>query len=225
MNRPPFETGQVYHIYNRGTDKRKIFLDSADYMRFTNGLIEFNNENPSLNVRYKNSIGVPIHEVQPREKLVEIFAYCLMPNHYHLMLRQMKDNGISLFMKKVGTGYTMYFNMKEERSGALFQGRFKSVLIDRDEYLRYLPHYIHLNPVELSTPAWKERKTNKIKIQEILQSYRWSSYSEFAGTRKTPELLDVHTLKETYEPNGYRTSLDEWLDQFDLEPIQHILLD
>ncbi len=193
MNRQPFSTNAVYHVYNRGTEKRKIFLDHADWSRFLSNLQEFNDANPAMHWKYKES------EVQLRTPpLVQILAYCLMPNHYHLMLRQIHENGIPLFMQKLGTGYTNYFNQKNERSGALFQGRFKSVAVERDEYLGYLPHYIHLNPKEVVGENWR--------------TYPWSSYLAYIG-RPNPALSvdDFEFMLSLYEPTGYQHHLDEWL--------------
>lgn len=166
-----------------------------DRVRFIDCMYEFNDEKPALNWREKTPTPKS-PEVEPREKLVEILAYCLMPNHYHFMLRQIRNNGISRFMKKLGTGYTIYFNKKYERNGALFQGRFKSIPVDRDEYLRYLPHYIHLNPIELRAVNW--------------QTYRWSSYRDFID-QAASSLLNINSIKELYEPAGYKAACEEWI--------------
>ncbi|MDE2001122.1 MAG: transposase, partial [Patescibacteria group bacterium] len=129
-------TGNTYHVLNRGVDKRKIFLDESDYFRFIHDLFEFNDQNPINNVTYhfngrnnSKDLASPYigAERKPRKLLVEILAFCLMPNHYHLLLRPKLDNGISLFMRKLNMGYAKYFNQKYERNGTLFQGRYKSV--------------------------------------------------------------------------------------------------
>lgn len=207
MNRDPFETGGIYHIYNRGTDKRVVFLDHGDRVRFLDNLYEFNDEHPAANWRQKES-----PEVRPREKLVEIISYCLMPNHFHLMVRQIQDGGITLFMRKLGTGYTMYFNKKYDRSGALFQGKFKSVFVDKDVYLKYLPHYIHLNPSELPSMDWR--------------NYRWSSCGAFLDSTNKPLLLDLDFIDPLYEPMGYKISLEEWArDKENLAQISGLILD
>ncbi|MFA7192469.1 MAG: transposase, partial [Candidatus Paceibacterota bacterium] len=143
--------GEIYHIYNRGVDKRDIFMDDEDRVRFIHDLYEFNSTNPAPNLndylkRGKvNNLEVGLPEIQrkPRELLVEILAFCMMDNHFHLMIRPVSENGITEFMRKIGTGYTNYFNKKYERNGALFQGKFKSVHIEKDAHLMYLPIYIH----------------------------------------------------------------------------------
>ena len=139
-----FANGEFFHIYNRGVDKRIIFTDKYDVNRFFKSLIEFNVVDP-IGSLYENSF----HQLggstaKLMEKLVNIIAYCLNPNHYHLILEQLVDGGISEFMKRIG-GYTWYFNHKYERSGALFQGRFKSVHIDSNEYLLHVSAYVNLN--------------------------------------------------------------------------------
>src|SRR3989344_6026710 len=123
MKKPQFTTDAFYHIYNRGVEKRKIFLDKDDHFRFIHDLFEFNDEAYALNIYYKLP-SLTSYEVQPRKMskrklLVEIIAFCLMPNHFHLLLRQNADSGIVRFMQKLGTGYTMYFNQKYQRVGGL----------------------------------------------------------------------------------------------------------
>ena len=147
-----FANGEYYHVYNRGTDKRDVFLDDADYLRFLLCLREFNCIEPigslyEKSLRDKNANGgsTSTVEIEPQKALVEIVCYCLNSNHYHFILKQVAENGISKFIQKVGTGYTMFFNKKNERSGSLFQGRFKSIYIDSNEYLLYLSVYVNGN--------------------------------------------------------------------------------
>lgn len=138
----PLVEGERYHVYNRGADKRDIFLSKKDYLRFYRSLELFNSIEPVTNFEFaqvhrkKNSIS---------PKLVKIIAYCLLPNHFHLILEQVAPNGISEFLKRVSGGYTSYFNLQQERSGVLLQGRFKRVLIDSDEQFNYLLVYVNEN--------------------------------------------------------------------------------
>ena len=145
MRKTEFANGECYHAYNRGVEKREIFLDDFDYMRFLQSLDEFNRIDPIGSI-YEQSFrdtGVALgHEVS---KLVEIIAYCLNPNHYHLILRQLEDRGIEKFMHKVGMGYAKYFNHKYKHSGVLFQGGFQAIHIDSNEYLLYLSVYVNKN--------------------------------------------------------------------------------
>ena len=147
-----FQIGEFYHIYNRGTDKREIFSDIYDHERFLLSLKEFNNIEPTGSLRLvkirKEFTGESNENSDNRcptpeasgvgHLLVEIIAYSLLPNHFHLLLKQKVENGVSEFMKRIGGGYTNYYNKKHNRSGSLFQGKFKAVHIDSQNYLEYI---------------------------------------------------------------------------------------
>jgi putative transposase len=169
QRREPFVTGEYYHIFNRGVEKRDIFSCSKDYSRFLDSIVDFNTNLSSWKIK---DIKISQVEDRPRleefgEKLVEVIAYCLNPNHFHLILKQEKDGGIAVFMKKVLTGYAMYFNKKYDHSGVLFQGRFKSVLITSNEQLLYVSVYVNCNSeVHNIAPA---------------KSYQWCSFGEYRG--------------------------------------------
>ncbi len=122
MRKIQFVNNQFYHVFNRGVEKRKIFLDEKDYLRFIHDLYELNNVGAVLNVNFRfQKYGGPASiEDKPRERLVDIVSFCLMPNHFHFILKQVSDNGIARFMQKIGTAYAMYFNQKYKRSGVLF---------------------------------------------------------------------------------------------------------
>lgn len=199
MKQPPFLNSQIYHIYNRGVDKRKIFMDNQDYFQFINDLLEFNDKNPSNYLKQK------VQEVEPprrerggnsdsksKEPLIEILSFVLMPNHYHLILMQKEDAGISKFMQKLGTGYTMYINEKYKRNGSLFQGRFKAKLIKHDNHLLYLPFYIHLNPIKLI-----EKNLPFTKKWEFIKNYKWSSLKDYIGEKNFPSIINKKFLSET----------------------------
>jgi len=205
MQKPQFVNNEFYHIYNRGVEKRNIFLDEKDYFRFIHDLFEFNDENLTLNTNYylkkdkiggeggESIIGVQLPyikaEREPRKLLVSILGFCQMPNHYHLILRQRKEGGIVRFMQKLGTGYTNYFNQKQERVGPLFQGRFKAVHINQEEHLQHLFFYVHFNSLDLIEPAWREGKINDYqKTIKFLDSYRWSSYLDYIGKHNFPSV-------------------------------------
>ena len=140
-----FAIGEHYHIYNRGVDKRITFTDEYDIRRFFQSMVEFNTVKP-IGSLYENSF-LQLGGETPKlgEKLVNIIAYCLNPNHFHLILEQLVEGGISEFMKRLGGGYTGYFNKKYTRSGSLFQGVFKDVHIDTNEYLLHVSSYVNLN--------------------------------------------------------------------------------
>ncbi|MBU1913181.1 MAG: transposase, partial [Candidatus Omnitrophica bacterium] len=119
----------------------------------------------------------------------------LMPTHFHLILKQLIDKGISKFMHKLGTGYVNYFNEEQKRTGALFEGRFKSILIENDEYLMHLSRYIHLNCIDLVEPKWKENGIkNWENASEFLRNYKWSSYLDYIGRDNVPSVIDNEFL-------------------------------
>ena len=138
----PLVTNERYHIYNRGVDKRNIFIDKFDYIRFYQSLAYFNTIEATQNFRLAK-----YHHTKQHKRLVEIEAYCLLPNHYHMILKQTHDSGVSEFMKRVSAGYTGYFNDKHKRSGSLFQGVFKRVHIENDALYSYLFSYVNENHV------------------------------------------------------------------------------
>jgi putative transposase len=211
-----FAPEEYYHLYNRGTDKRHIFLDKADHMRF-------------ISLLYLCNSGIPIHRsdlgknaaktIFTREKetaLVDIGAYCLMPNHFHILLREQSEGGISMFIQKLSTAYVMYFNKRYLRKGALFEGRFKSKHVSRDVYLKYLFAYIHLNPIGIIDKDWKEHRiSSKAVAKEFLQSYKYSSYLDYAQNAEIrPESAILNKLafpKYFEEKNDFNTYLKDWM--------------
>lgn len=144
-NRESFVVGEHYHVFNRGVDKRIIYTDSYDIRRFLKSMIEFNVVDP-IGSLYENSFReANVQTTVPEERLVNITAYCLNPNHFHMILEQLLEGGISEYMKRLSGGYTCYFNNKYDRSGVLFQGRYKSAHIDSNEYLLHASAYVNLN--------------------------------------------------------------------------------
>ena len=149
------------------------------------------------------------------EPLVSISAYCLMPNHFHLLIREIRDGGISKFMQKLTTAYTMYFNIKNERTGALLEGGFKARHADTDEYLKYLISYIHLNPVKLIDPKWKEEGIADTQhAKTYLEQYPYSSYLDYLGKERVQgKILDRASLPEYFESvKDFESNLAEWLN-------------
>jgi putative transposase len=227
--------GGIYHVLNRGVDKRKIFMDDNDYLRFIHDLFEFNDENPAFNVghNFKNQyidVGRQyIESRKPRKFLVEILAFCLMPNHYHLLLRAKRENGLENFIKKINGGYAKYFNNKYKRSGALFQGKYKSVLVKDESHFIHLPYYIHLNPLDLVAPEWRERNilTSDVnKIVKFLEGYRWSSYLDYIGKKNFPSVTQREFLNEFFGgPEQYRKDTIKWLREMDWEAIKDVVLE
>ncbi len=237
-NRDKPITGKFYHVYNRGVEKRIIYPEEKDYVRFIHNLYEFNDTNPSdkYYVNQYSEVGLPYIEKlrdkqesnkKPRDFLVNILVFCLMPNHYHLLLKQVKDEGITEFMRKIGTGYTNYFNLKNDRVGPLFQGKYKAVLIEEDEHFNYLPNYIHLNPLELIEPNWKEGKLNNInRAVNFLESYRWSSYLDYIGKKNFPSLTQREFLSDNYQdPDEYKREVKDWLMEIEIDSIRDLTIE
>ena len=204
------ETEELYHIYNRGVEKRKIFQNSSEYKRFLVLLYIANNDQP---LHIKDFGSIPIEEIfrQNRGKpLVAIGAYCLMPNHFHLLITPLVDGGISKFMLKLQTGYSMYFNKKNERVGPLFQGTFKSSHIADDLYLKYIYSYIHLNPAKLKNPNWKtQSKSFLSQLKNFIAKYPYSSLQEYISSNYkiiNPKLFPV----EKEDIIDYKSIIDDF---------------
>lgn len=146
-----FGNEEIYHIYNRGTDKRPIFSNMADVGRFIESMQLMNSISPIKGIKH-------FHQKKNQEEsepLVEILAYSLLDNHFHLLLKQTAPDGISKFMHRLGSGYTTYFNLKHNRSGSLFQGPFKAKHIDSDAYLAHVTAYVHANHYVHRFKGWK----------------------------------------------------------------------
>lgn len=174
-----FIEGEFYHLYNRGVDKRVIFTCQNDYERFLALLYLCNSKQE---VRMNNLATTSLESrlrIKRTEPLVAIGAFCLMPNHFHLLCTPYSSEGLSQFMKKLQTGYSMYFNIKYERSGSLFEGPFKDKHVLDDSYLKYLFSYIHLNPAKLINPRWKESKEIDDRLLRFIETYPYSSYSAY----------------------------------------------
>lgn len=161
-----FITGEYYHIFNRGVEKITIFPHGSDYWRFVKSLKQFNTAEPAYKIDRLNKKGIALDS----KPYVEIIAYCINPNHFHLLLRQVEERGVTEFMRKLGTGYTMYFNKRYERSGVLFQGKFKFTHMDRNEQLLYTSAYVNFNS-EIHGIAKAEK-------------YRWCSMPEYLSGEK-----------------------------------------
>jgi len=231
MRKVVFTNGHYYHVYNRGVEKRDIFMDEKDYFRFIHDLYEFNDRNHvlNLNFRFKSNYGAPssivLEKKKERELLVEIICFCLMPNHFHLILKQLIDGGISLFMQKLA-GYVYYFNLKYQRIGPLFQGKFKAIEIDNENYLLHLSRYIHLNPLELIEPDWKEKGIrNWQKAIKFLESYRWSSYLDYLGIKNFPSLIQRDLINNYFKnPADYKNFIINFLPK-DFNKIKDLLIE
>lgn len=197
-----FALGEFYHLYNRGTDKRIIFIDKKDYEHFLFLMYIFNT---SKNIELRN-----IDKGFDRgETIVDIGLYTLMPNHFHILVREKIDGGISKYMLKLMTSYSMYFNDKYKRTGKLCEGTFKSTYVNNDKYLKYLYSYIHLNPAKLIDKNWRENKaTNRDKLLSYVFSYPYSSLAEYSKGK-------FNILNPREFPGYFKKSIDHKKDLFE----------
>ena len=208
-----FAPGEFYHLYNRGTDKRQIFSCLADYKRFILLLLLCNQKRPVI-VKIQGRTLEEATQSRIGDPLVDIVSYCLMPNHFHIIAREIDSGGISKFIQKVITGYTIYFNQRYERSGVLFQGKFKAKHIHDDRYLSYLISYVHPNPIKLLEPRWKTEGISDLNdAEEYLESYRYSSYKDYRGqTRPESMIVNMSALPEYFtSPKDFKTHVTQWL--------------
>jgi len=204
LRKQAFVIDEYYHLYNRGTEKRIIFLDKQDYSHFLY-LMYICNTEKSITLR---SIG---EFFERGETIVNIGAFCLMPNHFHILVREKIENGISTYMRKLLTGYSMYFNKKYKRTGKLYESVFKSIHIDKDTYLKYIYSYIHLNPAKLIDKNWRENKNkNTTRLLEYVFSYLYSSMKEYKDSKFriiNPAQFPAYFKK----PIDHKKELFEWL--------------
>jgi len=224
-------TGEIYHIYNRGVEKRDVFLSDKDYFRFVHDLFEFNDIHPTINLSFHfdetKEVGLPKIKRRERKLLVELMAFCLMPNHFHFIVRQKRDSGITEFMRKLGTGYTNYFNQKYERVGPLFQGKYKFVHLKNEAHFIYLPYYLHLNPLDLKFKNWQaEIIKNRKEALKFLENYRWSSFPDYISIKNFPSVTQRDFLSDLLgEPKQHKKSISDLLKNPNLEKIQDITLE
>lgn len=195
----PFDVGEWYHCYNRSIDKRISFDDTRDYHRFLELLYLANDQLP---LRYDSLANRKFEEILnlPRgKKLVAVGAFCLMPNHFHLVLKEISQGGITTFMRKIGTAYTMYFNARHERMGNLFLKPFQSRHVSTDHHFQHLISYVHCNPTVLYEPKWKTtRVVDPQFLGERVAAYPYSSLSVHAGaSTPTSAILDAETFSVT----------------------------
>lgn len=201
--------GEYYHIFNRGVAKMNVFTNSFDYRRFLKTIQYYQVEGPKPRFSIFSS---STQSLNTNKKVISLITYCLMPNHFHLLVRQEKDGGISEFVSKLVNSYTKYFNTKYNRVGPLFQGQFKAVHIENNEQLLHVHRYIHLNPVVSY-------------LQKHLEDYKWSSYSEYVS-QTTGMCMKEVILAQFSSTEEYTEFIQNQIDYGrSLEIIKHQLLD
>lgn len=232
VQRPLLVNDEFYHIILRGVGDSLIFKDVNDYYRGIFSIYEFNTsklveirKRREERKREKASGGpTPADE---RDLLVEVLAFCFMPNHVHLLLKQLKDNGISQFMQKVGTGYAVYFNKKYNRKGHLFN-KFKAVPIKSDDQLKNVFTYIHCNPISLIEPNFKEAGIKSAKETiKFLEGYKWSSYRDYVGMKNFSSVTERKILSEIMgNERGCKEAIEHWVNhKEELNSIGQIVLE
>lgn len=201
MVNPPFANESYYHIYNRGVEKRLTFLDRRDYLRFLETLNYYRKSPQPMKLSDFRRGTIQYKKLKKQNELIKILSYCLMPNHYHLLVQQLYEGGIIEFIRKVADSYTRYFNTKHERIGPLFQGKFKAKIIESDEYLLQVSKYIHRNSFPL--PMWEGKV------------YPYSSYEYYLSGEQHPfcdtEFISGYFSK-TNPKLSYQSFVEEALD-------------
>ncbi|HET8581129.1 MAG TPA: transposase [Candidatus Paceibacterota bacterium] len=207
-----FAPGEYYHLYARGVEKMPVYRDGAEYQRFLEGMYLFNAVQKGTEIReIKRSRGgltsadsSSVFSFDRGRPLVDIGAYCLMPNHFHILVREndSEGKGVSKFMQRLMTSYTMYFNKKNERTGALFGSSFKARHVTEDTHLKYLFAYIHLNPRE-------------IVDAHGLRDYEYSSYADYVGRKRIQQsIINPAAFPDYFSGGiGMERELDAWLKQ------------
>lgn len=211
--------GQLYHVFNRGIDRQPVFTTKREYERMMTTLWYYRFEHPGASLSYYLDLGVE-EKKQFEKKLVmkppavSLLAYCLMPNHFHVVLRQEMNEGIRSFVGNVTNSYTKYFNMKRKRIGPLFQGTFKSVYVETDEQFLHLTRYVHLNPI----------MAYLCKVYD-LASFPWSSYREYLEP-STMKLCQKEVVQSLMSLKHYDTFVTNQVDfSKNLAKIQHLTID
>lgn len=243
-----FFNDEFYHIFNQGTDKRRIYSDKSDYLRFIHDLYEFNNSNSAIEFSRSYNIeklkvsgkfvpNLNSHEENlgkgwsrekkkddkksnknSRDKLVNIYAFVMMPNHHHILAEQIQANGISLFMSKLHGGYSRAFNLKYKRSGHLFQGPFKSIHIKDDIHSGFLICYLHSKPLDFWKKNWRDKRLNDQEIKQalkFLEKYKYSSHLDYAGKKNFAPVISREFLLDFFDgTKGYNEFFVDWLKQY-----------
>ncbi|MBU2102165.1 MAG: transposase [Candidatus Omnitrophota bacterium] len=218
MRRGLLVSGQVYHVFTRSIAEFKIFNHEKEFSRMLEVIRYYQREKPEI--KFSKFVQLEYEAqhtrskcIAEKEKLVEIIAYCVMPTHIHLILRQLKENGISTFMSNILNSYTKYFNTKHERKGPLWEARFKSIAVETDEYLLHLTRYIHLNPVTAA-------------LIDEPKDWGFSSYREYLSTEQNKEKVCKYDDVLDINPDSYRQFVEDRISyQRELAKIKALLLE
>lgn len=221
MGNVTFANEEIYHVYNRGVEKRTIFMNVHDYERAIDTFMYYRFS--SIPKKYSDFIRLPakekilyintIYAKLPQQ--VEIIAYCLMPNHFHLLIKQKVETGITRYISNSTNSYTKYFNTKNKRVGPLFQGNFKAVHIETTEQLLHVSRYIHLNPI-----------TSSMLSKDALEAYPWSSYSAYLHALKNTMVTPTPVMENFISVLDYKFFVKDHIGYAQqLEKIKHLVLE
>ncbi len=222
MRKVPLITGCVYHVFNRSIANYVIFNNDIEFFRFFNVILYYQRQREKTDIEFSRFIEAiepdkhyaAIHEfLKDKPKLVEILAYCLMPTHFHIVVKQLIDGGISKFLNDIQNSYSRYFNLRHQRKGPLWEGRFKNILVDTDEQLLHLTRYVHLNP----TTA---------ELVERPEDWQMSSYREYLLQVEPLNRICDFNQELLIEPASYKKFVNDNISyQRDLAKIKHLLFD
>jgi len=223
IRKEQFCPGNLYHLYNRGNAKREIFNTDKDRYRFLQALYISNNSNSNLGLTHleRSGKGCTLLEIKEifdanetfYDPFVKIYADCLMPNHFHLLVEEVKPGGIVRFMQRSGNSYGKYFTIKNDRPGSLFQGRFKAVPVENDEQLEYLIAYINvINPAQLVEPKLKENGISNLnKVFDFVDKYNWSTHQEFMEKRSSILIERNDFIEQIFSKESYHKFIEDIL--------------
>lgn len=217
----PLINDQIYHVFNRGINRQPTFIIKKDHTRAKLAIYFYRFAKPPLKLsRYltldDNRKEVVDKILRQSPKLVDIISYCLMPNHFHFLLRQTSDKGISTFIGNFQNSYTRYFNIKHDRDGSIFLDQFKAVRIETEEQLLHVSRYIHLNPLTGYV----------VKTKEELEAYPWSSFLDFL--EKNDEVIEINSILDLISQNikEYKKFIfDQASYQRELKDIGYLLIE
>ena len=196
-----FAPGEIYITFTRGVEKRDVFLDDVDRKRFLDLLVHYLPENQPRSFSVARKLKLELSPTSEGKGLVDLLCYCLMSNHFHLLIKENVEHGISRYMHRLLTGYAKYFNTKRERSGSLFTNPFKAVLVDGDEQFTHVSRYIHRNPVEAD-------------IVTDLSAYQWSSLSQYT-TRQRQTYCHTDLLRSVFSAKQYQDFVEDEDDYYE----------
>lgn len=216
----PLVGGEIYHVFNRGINRQPTFTNKKDFSRFLSTINFYKFSKPPLSMskflRSDDKKQLDVLKILAESKrLIEIYSFCLMPNHFHFLLKQLEDNGIAKFLGNLQNSYTKYFNTKSDRDGSLFLDQFKAIRVESEEQLIHLSRYIHLNP----------HTGYVVKSLEELEEYPWSSFPDYL--QGNSKLIDVDFILGLFRnPQQYKKFVFDQADyQRKLKEIEHLLLE